>query len=1381
MNRRIFLSIVIIFLSLFLWAQDFLPPANHSWELNYKKDEILVKFKDDVDVNITVKDSRAATGITEVDMILWKAQALNMEQVFRGASKQVNRNMNHFPGGSEKPVPQLFNIYLVKTTGDQDIKVIIAQLNALKEVEYAEVNGEMYLADFIEENSAGTINMGMQSKKKGTTRSIPTVDDPLFPNQWGIPEIKADSLWETTTGDTTIVVAVLDTGVDWTHPDLDDNIWTNKDEIPNNGIDDDGNGYIDDVRGWDFINNDNNPMDDHSHGTHCAGILGAEANNGIGIAGVAWKVRIMPVKVMQSGGGGSYAQISQGVWYAAENDAQIYSMSIGGYFESTTLRLALEYAYSTGIIVAAAGNDGYKIDEPTPPFPLTNPLFPAAYGWVLGVEATAPGRNNAWFSNYDPTGPVIHDSRPYDWIFYNYAGYNYEMRAPGVGIWSTVPNGGYRSYSGTSMATPLVAGAIALMKSYNNSYTNEEIFAKLIQPNKINLFQAGVLDIQKSTFIYPDPDLYFEKVIYSDTTFGDGDGRPDAGEHIEMYVRALNAGGTSDTTWGKLVFGEFEDTTTVNIISDSCYFGSLSTYSSLTSSTPFEIQIDENVVDGRNIRMDVLLIQRVSGINDTSIRTINLDVEHGLEIRGVHNYLHLTPDFYYIVTEPAVINTLIIDPGVTINFKNNTYLVILNKIYAVGTPDSMITFKAADASYLWKGISHSNTDNIYDYCVFRDGYNDYTVPFITGNAYTITNSVFKENYANLFRSASVGQNISKNVFVENKYNPYGNFQLIDFFGSGDFKNNVVVNNTTYRLGAAIPGCALQMNAGTYYTWDNCVAGNAIFNNHDFTEPYGVMSYDIGIAGSMNIYNINSNYHGSTDSTKIHSYFQDFFVESMRPVLRPNNILAVPPSEAHGFVWKVLINGVDAQASNIEPLGAGLQRVDVIFNRAMNTAIEPFVTYGVRFPYTQNAINDSKSWSADGTQWTGYFNINTYQSDGENTIRVAYAQDDENFEIPIERDRFKFRIQATGSQTINFIATPGIGKVDLEWPMSDSTDVFGYNIYRYLMTADGTFSDTTLITENPILDSLTTDFGVVPNTTYYYMFTMVYTDLSESDYSKVVSATPFSAANGDANGDMTVNVLDITTIVSYILNHNPQPFLNDAADVNYDGQINLLDIIGVVNIIMGGNKSIFISQPATVFFDTQKAEIESDGSLSGLQFQLVGKNIEELQLKNLPIGFEIIRMISGDTLTIMMFNMQNNTLPEGRIKLFDIARNPGTLDWGEVFGGNYAGRYVPVFKSGNAVAEDYRYGFNVYPNPAKDYFQTDIRLPGKSTVIIKLYDSFGRSTNLLEKAVTESGRHNFRFDKQLLPAARGLYILQIQISPLDKNTLPFRKEVKLLLK
>jgi subtilisin family serine protease len=278
-----------------------------------------------------------------------------------------------------------------------------------------------------------------------------TPNDPQFSQLWGLnnsgqtggtPGADVDALhaWDIQTGSSSVVVAIIDTGVDYIHPDLAANIWTNAGEVPGNGVDDDGNGFIDDVRGWDFVNRDNNPADDFGHGTHCAGTVGAVGNNGLGVAGVSWSVRIMPLKFLGSDGFGTTADAISCIEYATAMGANIMSNSWGGGGFSEALRLAIQDAGNAGILfVAAAGNSGRDTD--------IVPNYPSGYDLpnVIAVAATDHNDQLAVFSNY---GAVSVD-----------------LAAPGVNIVSTVPSGGYASLSGTSMATPHVSGILALIKA----------------------------------------------------------------------------------------------------------------------------------------------------------------------------------------------------------------------------------------------------------------------------------------------------------------------------------------------------------------------------------------------------------------------------------------------------------------------------------------------------------------------------------------------------------------------------------------------------------------------------------------------------------------------------------------------------------------------------------------------------------------------------------------------------------------------------------------------------------------------------------------------------------------------------------------------------
>lgn len=280
-------------------------------------------------------------------------------------------------------------------------------------------------------------------------------NDPSFGSLWGLrnlgqsggvvgADIRAETAWNTTTGSRSVVVAVIDTGVDYRHADLAANVWTNPREIAGDGIDNDRNGFVDDVRGYDFANGDGDPMDDNGHGTHVAGTIGAIGNNGVGVTGVAWQVSIMPLKFLNGSGSGSTSNALAAINYATQMRRD-YGVNIvatnnswGGGGFSMVLREAIEAGGRAGILfVAAAGNNGANID--------VAPQYPAAYPGtsIISVAATARDNSLAGFSNH--------------------GGVNVDLAAPGAGIVSTVPGNAYATYSGTSMAAPHVTGTVALL------------------------------------------------------------------------------------------------------------------------------------------------------------------------------------------------------------------------------------------------------------------------------------------------------------------------------------------------------------------------------------------------------------------------------------------------------------------------------------------------------------------------------------------------------------------------------------------------------------------------------------------------------------------------------------------------------------------------------------------------------------------------------------------------------------------------------------------------------------------------------------------------------------------------------------------------------
>ncbi len=285
-------------------------------------------------------------------------------------------------------------------------------------------------------------------------------NDQYFPLQWALfnygqsvngfqgtadADIDMPEAWDYSQCSDAIVVAVLDTGLDYTHPDIDANVWNNPDEKLDS-VDNDNNGYVDDIYGWDFINDDNDPMDDNSHGTHVSGIIGAEGNNNAGISGICWKVKIMPLKVLDSQGSGTIGDVLSAIDYAIAKGVNIINASYVGPDYSQIEYNAIKAAADAGILfIAAAGNNqngnGIDIDQ--------DPRYPAAYNLdnIISVAASDQNDDIAYFSNY---GQISVD-----------------VSAPGVNILSLHPNSSYIYLSGTSMAAPHVTALAALLWSIN--------------------------------------------------------------------------------------------------------------------------------------------------------------------------------------------------------------------------------------------------------------------------------------------------------------------------------------------------------------------------------------------------------------------------------------------------------------------------------------------------------------------------------------------------------------------------------------------------------------------------------------------------------------------------------------------------------------------------------------------------------------------------------------------------------------------------------------------------------------------------------------------------------------------------------------------------
>ena len=425
MRKCLSVCAFLIFSSVFLFSQIHAKPRQSEPSQRYVDDQILVKYK--------------TASVADPDLIA--------EEIVRVPGARTEPLTNRRRGG----------LQLIHLNNNISVEEAVRRAEQDPRVEYAE-------PDYIVH----------------TMETVP--NDPLFSQLWGLsligcascgpnsasPNIDATRAWDITTGSDDIVVAVLDTGVDLEHEDLAANAWVNPFEVSGNGIDDDGNGFVDDVNGWNFFDANNRIFRDNGqdlHGTHVAGSIGAVGNNGVGVTGVAWHVKIMSLKFLGgSKGSGPTSNAVRGINYAIDMrqrgvNVRVINASWGGGSDSQSLRQAIQDASDAGILfVCAAGNDGVNIDE-EPDFPSS---YAADYSNTISVAAVSASGNLPDFSNFGHQ--------------------HVSLAAPGVSIWSTVPpgNGLYGSASGTSMSTPYVSGIAVLLWSHEPNLTPAEVKQRII-------------------------------------------------------------------------------------------------------------------------------------------------------------------------------------------------------------------------------------------------------------------------------------------------------------------------------------------------------------------------------------------------------------------------------------------------------------------------------------------------------------------------------------------------------------------------------------------------------------------------------------------------------------------------------------------------------------------------------------------------------------------------------------------------------------------------------------------------------------------------------------------------------------------------------------
>ena len=678
-------------------------------------------------------------------------------------------------------------------------------------------------------------------------------------------------------GDSSVVVAVIDTGVDYTHEDLKDNIWVNTKEIPGNGIDDDGNGYIDDVYGVDLETGRDSGMDDNGHGTHVAGIIAA-SNNHIGVVGLAYNVKLMPIKAGMASGFFNQSQIAKGILYAYNNGADVINMSFGGSASTIAVQDALETAYTRCVLVAAAGNDGAPNEGL-----LARPTYPAALSYVMGVMSVDMRGVESGFTNYDVK---------------KYNSVEYEVYAPGSQILSTIPGNRYATWSGTSMAAPYVSAMAALLRSAypdTNTYPTKFIYGQIAATGGRSAIccdpeHHGIHNLPKIVDIYnaltqlPKPEVSAaDFLVFDDKSLSEknnGDGVIDAGETVALAFTLRNRwGAAKDVTLSLDARSQAGiDCPYIQFLTNNVNYGNVGTYASIdygkTKEGTFVTGVDADksllvkIADDCPNDYIIALNITVTAKNDldaddtkvySSEAKTTINVRRGTILPSIITEdMTLTKDHYYILP-----NATLIQEGVTVTVEPGTQLQFWTDDPHDAYADTAITYLKVDGTLLCNG-----TEDEHIRMFPSELMSQYRVELYEGDSGTIR--LYYTDVVNPYLSDSHGDygityaencEFSQNYRADDIYYRYLSGGKVET-GSwvGRLHANLAKNCAFYKLGGKTNAAFLVDT-----NCDSCIFVDSAVSLSEYYEYTDCVFY-----GNNNYLNENSGYVSSYTTAGVYS-------------------------------------------------------------------------------------------------------------------------------------------------------------------------------------------------------------------------------------------------------------------------------------------------------------------------------------------------------------------------------------------------------------------------------------------------------------------------------------------------------------------------------
>lgn len=975
-------------------------------------------------------------------------------------------------------------------------------------------------------------------------------------------QVNVDKAWEwleqnhhEAGGDSSVIVAVIDTGVDYNHIDLKQNIWINKGEIPDNGIDDDNNGYVDDVYGWNFVGNNNNPMDDNGHGTHVAGIIGA-ANNDIGVTGIAYNCKIMPVKAGNSSGYFNNSDIASAITYAYMNGADVINMSFGGTTVTMAVQEALEKAYTTSLLVAAAGNDSAQNELFHINYPV-EVIYPASYSFVDGVMSVNSSNTMSSFTNFDS----ISENK-----------IEYECLAPGEYINSTFPNNKYASLSGTSMATPVVSGIGALLRSAvkdKNEYPTKFLMSQInnTSTTSVSSFADGplwngkamVVDALKALTDAPKPKVsLYDWYTFDGTNISsnnNGNDNIDAGETIHIGVELMNRGGMAKDVTATIDVNRNGMTDIVdpyvNITTPKINFSDIGTYSIrdagkiMESDTivdvekPFIIKVLNDAPNDYICDINIHISWK-NGLDDSDFNIYSSDnvmsvIFHQGEVlpSRIDTDTTLTADKLWIVNDTVRVGegvTLTIEPGTTIQFyeqNQSKYQYASPKflfkkdseLICEGTEEKKITFTLASG--------YDGFLQIIDY-----------IPGIKNISLKYVNAI---NFScGLGEYAYMDTSISYCFFDYNNSNNINSKYIEDgkiFYKSIIYLGANAIKNSNFKIGKPNSDTDIR-----FYTYS--IINSTFILNGSLTgvDPYIELNSSFTTGNLFVLQNPGAYIIGSSSTAECTVSENCFINNSSSNTLASfpkANCTKASNNSFYGYPMPFIdrifgetkneITGT-TDISNTWPFVSGYQftndkgeetnkfsnenmNLKFYFNRSMDIDEPLSVKFGSVEPYGDYIIEGN--WIDEYT-WQGKRKIPTAIENGTQHLNISggRVKDDHYFTNQENGFRITFDIDTTNALAMNMFANPTKDGIRLEMKQNDYDTVMGYNIYRS-ETKDGEYAriNTSVVRpEEGSQDATYLDNTVEPGKTYYYSYTAVMTDFSESHASGRTTCTALDTIN-----------------------------------------------------------------------------------------------------------------------------------------------------------------------------------------------------------------------------------------------------------------------------